>query len=146
MIELQDIIQAYGDEYAEQHNLLPAQYKALRAIRDCRTAALGGHIDHFDCGHIHISYNSCRNRNCPKCQALSKERWVTARMEDLLPVPYYHVVFTLPEELNRLAFTGNRVIYDLLMKASAETLQQLCASSKYLAVESGFISVLHTWG
>lgn len=146
MIEVQDIIQAYGDEYAKQHSLLPEQHKALRAIRNCRTAALGGHIDHFDCGHTHISYNSCRNRNCPKCQALAKERWVMARMEDLLPVPYYHVVFTLPEELNRLAFIDNRVIYDLLMKASAKTLQQLSASPKYLAVQSGFISVLHTWG
>ena len=146
MIELQDIIQAYGEEYAKQHNLLPVQHKALRAIRNCRTSALGGHVDHFDCGHTHISYNSCRNRNCPKCQALAKERWVMARMEDLLPVPYYHVVFTLPEELSRLVFIDNAIIYDLLMKASAETLKQLCASPKYLAVQSGFISVLHTWG
>ncbi len=138
--------QVYGEEYAKQHNSLPVQHKALRAIKDCRTAALGGHIDHFDCGHTHISYNSCRNRNCPKCQGLAKERWVMARMEDLLPVPYYHVVFTLPEELNRLVFINNSVIYDLLMKASAETLQQLCASPKYLGVQSGFISVLHTWG
>lgn len=146
MIELQDIIQFYGEEYMKQHSLLPVQHKALRAIRDCRTALLGGHIDHFDCGHTHISYNSCRNRNCPKCQALTKERWVMARMEDLLPIPYYHVVFTLPEELNQLVFINNAVLYDLLMKASAETLQQLCKSPKYLAVQTGFISVLHTWG
>jgi len=146
MIEVQDIIQTYGDEYAKQHNLLPVQHKALKSIRDCRTGMLGGHIDHFDCGHTHISYNSCRNRNCPKCQGLVKERWVMARMEDLLPVPYYHVVFTLPEELNRLVFMDSSTIYNLLMKASAETLQQLCASSKYLAIKSGFISVLHTWG
>jgi len=146
MIELQDIIQTYGEDYAKQHNLLPVQHKALRAIIDCRTATLGGHIDHYDCGHTHISYNSCRNRNCPKCQALTKERWVMARMEDLLPIPYYHVVFTLPKELNRLVFMNNAVIYNLLMKASSQTLQQLCASPKYLAVQAGFISVLHTWG
>lgn len=146
MIELQEIIQAHGEDYLQQHNLLPVQNKAVRAIRDCRTSALGGHIDHFDCGHTHVSYNSCRNRNCPKCQALTKERWVMARTEDLLPVPYYHVVFTLPEELNRLTFINSSVLYDLLMKASAETLKELCASPKYLAVQTGFISVLHTWG
>jgi hypothetical protein len=146
MIELQDIIQVYGDDYVFQHSLLPTQHKALRAIRDCRTAALGGHVDHFDCGHTHISYNSCRNRHCPKCQGLEKERWVTARMEDLLPLPYYHVVFTLPEELNKFVFINNAIIYDLLLKASAKTLKQLCESPKYLGVQSGFISVLHTWG
>jgi hypothetical protein len=146
MIELQDVIKDYGEEYVKHCSLLAVHHKAMRAIRDCRTAALGGHIDHFDCGHTHISYNSCRNRNCPKCQSLNKERWVMARMEDLLPVPYYHVVFTLPEELNRLTFINNAVLYDLLMKASAETLKQLCASPKYLGAQTGFISVLHTWG
>jgi hypothetical protein len=146
MNELQDIIQSYGEEYMQVHNLLPVQYKALKAISVCRTAALGGHVDHFDCGHTNISYNSCRNRNCPKCQSLDKERWVMARMEDLLPIPYYHMVFTLPEELNRLAFINSGVLYDLLMKTSAETLRELCASPKYLAVQTGFISVLHTWG
>jgi hypothetical protein len=146
MIELQDVIQMYGEDYMRRHNLLPVHHKALRSIRDCRTSALGGHIDHFDCGHTRVSYNSCRNRNCPKCQSLTKELWVMARMEDLLPIPYYHVVFTLPEELNRLAFINNSVLYDLLIKASAETLKQLCKSPKYLGVQTGFTSVLHTWG
>ncbi|MDD4700331.1 MAG: IS91 family transposase [Oscillospiraceae bacterium] len=146
MIELQDIIQEHGGGYVKGRNLLPVQHKALNAIAICRTARLGGHVDHYDCGHTNISYNSCRNRNCPKCQALTKERWVMARMDDLLPVPYYHVVFTLPQELNRLAFIDNATIYDLLMRASAETLKALCLSPRYLSAEVGFITVLHTWG
>lgn len=143
---MQDIIQEHGSEYTKGRNLLPVQHKALNAIAICRTARLGGHVDHYDCGHTNISYNSCRNRNCPKCQALTKERWVMARMDDLLPVPYYHVVFTLPQELSRLVFIDNAAIYDLLMKASAETLKTLCLSPRYLSAETGFISVLHTWG
>lgn len=146
MVELQDIIQTYGAQYTKDISLLPVQHKAMKSIASCRTAKLGGHIDHYDCGHTNISYNSCRNRNCPKCQALTKERWVTARMDDLLPVPYYHVVFTLPQELNRLVFIDNATIYDLLMRASAETLKTLCSSPRYLSAETGFISVLHTWG
>lgn len=124
MIELQDIVKKYGEVI-----LLPVQHKALRSICDCRTSALSGHVDHFDCGHTHISYNSCRNRNCPKCQSLAKEQWVAARMEDLLPIPYYHVVFTLPEELNRLAFINIAALYDLLMNVSSETLKELYKDS-----------------
>jgi len=99
-----------------------------------------------ECGHIKISYNSCRNRHCPKCQALSKERWVMARNDDLLPVPYFHVVFTLPDELSMPAFQNQDAVYDLLLKCAHETLRELAADKKYLGAEIGCISILHTWG
>ena len=147
MPEIQHIFSQHGAEYLSRHNLPPHVCKAVRAIQNCRTATLGGHIDACDeCGHIKISYNSCRNRHCPKCQALSKERWVMARNDDLLPVPYFHVVFTLPEELCIPAFQNQSEVYDLLLKCSHETLRELAADKKYLGAEIGCISILHTWG
>src|SRR5690606_33136507 len=111
------------------------------------TARLGGHLDECsNCGHLKISYNSCRNRHCPKCQNLPKERWVQARKEDLLPIPYFHVVFTLPRELHPLVLRNKLELYGLLLKASAETLQTLAADPKHLGAQIGFISVVHTWG
>ena len=147
MIELQDVFALYGREYLDAHDLPPHIHKVARAIENCRTAALGGHMDTCDeCGYVKISYNSCRNRHCPKCQALTKERWVLDREADLLPVPYFHVVFTLPEELNELVIHNREVMYNLLFSASAETLRVLARDRKYLGAETGFTSILHTWG
>jgi len=119
----------------------------MRAIEVCRTAVLGGHKDQCDhCGHLEISYNSCRNRHCPKCQTLRKEKWIEARSEDLLPIEYFHVVFTLPSELNRLALLNQRVLYDLLFRSASETLMELAQDPKHLGATVGVIGILHTWG
>lgn len=144
MPEIQDIFRQFGGNLS---NLPPHVQKAVRDIRNCRTAALGGHQDTCDaCGHVRISYNSCRNRHCPKCQALAKERWLLDREAELLPVGYFHVVFTLPQELHALCIRNREKLFNLLFKASAETLKQLAQNSKYLGAETGFISILHTWG
>lgn len=119
----------------------------MHAIQICRTAELGGHIDRCDlCGHEVISYNSCRNRHCPKCQSIAKAAWLEARTEELLPVDYFHVVFTIPEALNHIALQNKRVVYDILFKAVAKTLQTIAADSKYLGAKIGFMAILHTWG
>jgi hypothetical protein len=120
--------------------------KVLTAILLCRTSALGGHMDECSrCGRRAISFNSCRNRHCPKCQANARDRWLEARRRDLLPVPYVHVVFTLPQPLGPLALQNKADIYGLLFRASAETLLQVARDPKYLGAEIGFFSVLHTW-
>ena len=119
----------------------------MRAIEACRTADLGGHVD--ECGHCGtklISYNSCRNRHCPKCQFLKKERWIEDRGKDLLPIPYFHVVFTIPDLLNPLVLRNQEVLYAVLFKAVSETLAELSLDAKRLGAEIGFISILHTWG
>jgi hypothetical protein len=119
----------------------------MSAIEACRTAALGGHKDRCqDCGHIEISYNSCRNRHCPKCQTLRKERWIEDRQQDLLPVQYFHVVFSIPDELNPLVIMNQRVLYNLLFRAVSETLLELSANPTHLGARIGFITILHTWG
>jgi hypothetical protein len=119
----------------------------MRAIEICRTAALGGHRDQCDhCGHLEISYNSCRNRHCPKCQTLRKEQWIEARCQDLLPIDYFHVVFTLPSELNPLVLMNRKVLYDLLFRAASETLLELAQDPKHLGATIGIIAILHTWG
>ena len=147
MSEVADIFRQYGEAYRSAHSLSLSQLKAMSAIENCRTAQLGGHVDGCDaCNHIQISYNSCRNRHCPKCQNLTKERWVEDRKIDLLPIPYFHVVFTLPDDLNELALRNKKEMYALLLKASAETLQELSEDPKYLGAQIGFISILHTWG
>jgi len=147
MPEIQDVFRQYGDEYLNRFSPPPHVWKAVRAIQNCRTAALGGHMDACDeCGYVKISYNSCRNRHCPKCQALSKERWLLDRENDLLPVGYFHVVFTLPEELNPFVMRNREKLFNLLFSASAETLKQLARDKKYLGAETGFTSILHTWG
>jgi hypothetical protein len=118
----------------------------MRAIEICRTALLGGHVDECDqCGAPKISYNSCRNRHCPKCQGLDKERWLEARKNDLLPVKYFHVVFTLPETLRPLALRNQKALYEILFRASSETLKELSGNPKHLGAQIGFISLLHTW-
>ena len=119
----------------------------MRAIEVCRTAVLGGHKDQCDhCGHVEISYNSCRNRHCPKCQTLRKEKWIEARREDLLPIEYFHVVFTLPSELNLLVSTNRKVLYDLLFRSVSETITKLASNPKHLGATVGLIGMLHTWG
>jgi hypothetical protein len=148
-LEVADLIRTAGSAFIE-HNRLWIRWphiKVLLAIARCRTAALGGHIDKcIRCGHrATISYNSCRNRHCPKCQTGARERWIEARRHELLPSPYVHVVFTLPPQLASLALQNKKVIYDLLLRASAETLLEVARNPKHLGAEIGFFSVLHTW-
>jgi hypothetical protein len=119
----------------------------MRAIEVCRTAVLGGHKDKCDnCGHLEISYNSCRNRHCPKCQTLRKERWIEARSEDLLPIQYFHVVFTIPSELNPLVSMNRKAMYGLLFRSASETLAELANDPKHIGAKIGVIGILHTWG
>ena len=147
-VELQDIVQRYGDAYLQHHPSSPEQRRALQDIARCRTAALGGHVDACDaCGLLQISYNSCRNRHCPKCQTVRQLRWVAARAADLLDgVGYFHVVFTLPDGLNSLALQNPRRVYGLLFRAASETLRELAAHPKYLGATRAMTAVLHTWG
>jgi hypothetical protein len=146
-LELADIFRQHGSSYRLTQPLSPEQRRVMRAIEQCRTAALGGHVDQCDaCGFRRVSYNSCRNRHCPKCQSLAKARWLEARLADLLPVEYFHVVFTLPEQLAPLALQNKRVVYNLLFANAAETLRTIAADPKHLGAEIGFLAVLHTWG
>ena len=147
-MEVADLIRIAGDAFIERnrHWLSWKHVKVLWAIARCRTAALGGHLDQCTrCGHRAISYNSCRNRHCPKCQTSARERWIAARQRELLPTRYVHVVFTLPRELAPLALQNKKVIYDLLFRASAETLLEVARDPRHLGAEIGFFSVLHTW-
>jgi len=145
--ELADIFRIYGQAYRERYALSLPMLKAMQAIESCRTAALGGHVEECDeCGHIRISYNSCRNRHCPKCGGLAKEKWLAERKRDLLPVSYYHVVFTIPADLNRLALVNQQAVYNILFRAASETLLELGKDPRHLGAEIGFIAVLHTWG
>jgi transposase-like zinc-binding protein/putative transposase len=146
-LEVADIFRQCGNDFRLTHTLSPEQRRVMRAIERCRTAALGGHVEQCDtCGHQRISYNSCRNRHCPKCQSLAKARWLEARLADLLPVEYFHVVFTLPEQLASVALQNKRVVYNLLVASDAETLRTIAADPRYLGAEIGFLAVLHTWG
>lgn len=146
-VEVADIFRQFGPAYRESHTLPMSMLKTMSAIERCRTAALGGHVDQCDsCGYLRISYNSCRNRHCPKCQSLPKEKWLAARKRDLLPVEYFHIVFTIPDLLNPLALRNQRVVYDLLFKAASEALLTLSKDPRHLGAEIGFISILHTWG
>jgi Putative transposase/Transposase zinc-binding domain len=143
--EVADIFRRYGPSYRDSHKLPLNHLRTMHAIETCRTTTLGGHVDECEeCGHIKISYNSCRNRHCPKCQFLKKEKWIEARGKELLPIEYFHVVFTLPDELNPLALRNREVVYGILFKAASETLTDL--AKKRLGVKIGFIAVLHTWG
>jgi hypothetical protein len=147
-LEVADLIRAAGQSFIERgRKWLTGQHlKVLTAIQRCRTAALGGHVDECSrCGHRAISYNSCRNRHCPRCQGNARERWLQARRRELLPTRYVHVVFTLPHLLAPLALQNKKFIYDLLFRTSAETLIQIARDPKHLGAEIGFFSVLHTW-
>jgi hypothetical protein len=148
-LEVADILCAHGDRFLERYrsSFDFQQLKAFRAIQRCRTAALGGHRDAcLRCGYQAISYNSCRNRHCPKCQAQARQRWLAARERELLSTSYFHVVFTVPHELNVLALENPRLFYDLLFTASAQTLLEIASDPKHLGAEIGFIGILHTWG
>src|SRR2546422_22264 len=146
-IELADIVRAHGAAYQRAHPLCRAQRRALRAIAECRTAALGGHRAVCPaCGAERITYNSCRNRHCPKCQRVATERWLTARRAEVLPIPYFHVVFTLPHVLNPLAQSHPRLIYRLLFQSAASTLVSFGRDPRHLGGDLGVTAVLHTWG
>jgi hypothetical protein len=146
-LELADIFRHHGEAFRLTHPLSIQQQRVMRAVEVCRTAVLGGHVE--QCGHCHyqqISYNSCRNRHCPKCQAGARDQWVAARQADLLPIPYFHVVFTLPHQFAPLALQNQKALYNVLFQASAETLLTIAADPKHLGAHIGFFSVLHTWG
>ena len=145
-LEVADIFRQHGYDFRLTHPLSPEQRRVMRAIERCRTASLGGHVEQCDaCGHQRIAYNSCRNRHCPKCQSLAKARWLQARLADLLPVEYFHVVFTLPEQLASVALQNKRVVYNLLFAAASETLRMIAADPRHLGADIGFLAVLHTW-
>ena len=146
-IEVQDIIKKYGEEYKEKHKMMPHIAKTMGAIEKCRTEKLGYHEDVCDeCGYRKISYNSCRNRHCPKCQSIARAKWVEEREAEILNVKYFHVVMTIPSELYMIAYQNQSKVYKILFKATAETLEELAKDKKYLGAEIGFMEVLHTWG
>ncbi|MFM0455958.1 transposase zinc-binding domain-containing protein, partial [Paraburkholderia nemoris] len=145
-LELADILHRHGPAYRYLHadSLDREQRRVMRAIEQCRTAALGGHVEQCDaCGHQRIAYNSCGNRHCPKCQSLARAEWLDHRQADLLPVPYFHVVFTVPQEISAIAFQNKRTVYDILFQATAETLQTIAADPRHLGATIGFIALLH---
>lgn len=146
-VELADIVRRHGAAFRAAHRLCAVQHRALRAIEHCRTAALGGELYQCDaCGKNRYVYHSCRNRHCPKCQTRAKERWLAAQRAELLPVPYYHLVFTLPHELNALAQGNPRELYTMLFAAASETLLQFGRNPRWLGGEIAATLVLHTWG
>jgi hypothetical protein len=143
--EVADIFRKYGPTYRQAHRLSMDQHKAMNAIEACRTIQLGGHIDQCDnCDHVRISYNSCRNRHCPKCQALTKERWLEARKAEVLAVKYFHLVFTLPHELHPIMRANEALTYNLLFQAASQTILELAKDPKYLHAKTGLMAVLHT--
>jgi len=145
--EVAGIFRRYGKEYIQKYKQPAYVLKTIGAIEKCRTAALGGHIEKCDnCGYKRISYNSCRNRHCPKCQSLAREKWLIERKKELLPVKYFHIVLTIPEVLNRIALQNKKTIYDILFKEGSETLITLGKDEEHLGGEIGIIAVLHTWG
>ena len=148
-LEVADIFRAMGPSYrlAQAGHLSLAQLKVMSAIQNCRTAALGGHVDGCDdCGYLRVAYNSCRNRHCPKCQAAAARAWLAERKADLLPVGYFHVVFTLPAEIADIAWQNKAIIYDLLFRAASETMMTIAADPGHLGARIGITAVLHTWG
>jgi hypothetical protein len=146
-LEVAEIFRSFQDEYFQTHSVSNEQQRVFQSIVACRTAVLGGHVTRCDqCGHEEISYNSCRNRHCPKCQAKKQADWCEERSRDLLDVPYFHIVFTLPDELGSLALQNKQILYNLLFRAAAETLLTIARDEKHLGAHIGFLAVLHTWG
>jgi ribosomal protein L37AE/L43A len=149
LLEVAEVIRSCRDTFLEQYgaSLTPEQRRALDDLTACRTAALGGHVlECPECGHQEVSYNSCGNRHCPKCQATAAARWLETQAADLLDTPYFHVVFSLPSALGPMALSNPRVVYGLLMRAAAQTLLEVAANPKHLGAEVGVLEVLHTWG
>jgi hypothetical protein len=148
-LEVADVFRRYGEAYREKHgaSMSTAQRRVMTAIEVCRTAALGGHVEECDeCGHQRIAYCSCRNRHCPKCQSLARAEWIQNRQAELLDCEYFHVVFTVPEEIAAIAYQNKQAVYGILFRAAAETLRTIAADPKHLGAEIGFFAVLHTWG
>ena len=148
-IEIADILRRHGDTYRRVHagHLGRVERRVMSAIVACRTEALGGHMEACDdCGATRVAYNSCRNRHCPKCQGPARAAWLAAREADLLPVPYFHVVFTLPAPIAAIAFQNKAIVYAILFKAAAEAMSTLAANPRRLGAEIGVVAVLHTWG
>lgn len=146
-LELAGIFRQHGPGYRRQHALPRAHLRLMHAIESCRTAALGGHVEQCgQCSHQRISYNSCRNRHCPKCQSPARAKWLAARKLELLPVEYFHVVFTLPKEIAAIAFHNKKVVYNILFQAAAKTLLTIARDPKHLGAKIGFFAILHTWG
>lgn len=148
-LEVADVFRRYGNAYREQHgaSLSTAQRRVMSAVELCRTAALGRHVEKCDhCAHERICYDSCRNRHCPKCQCLARAQWIEDRQDELLATQYFHVVFTLPEEIAAIAYQNKEVVYGILFRAASETLRTIAADPKHLGAEIGFFAVLHSWG
>jgi hypothetical protein len=148
-LEVADIFRDFGAAWrtANAGHVSLGQFKVMSAIESCRTAALGGHVARCeDCSYTTIAYNSCRNRHCPKCQGAAAREWMAAQEAELLPVPYFHVVFTLPSRVGGIAYQNKAMVYDLLFKASAETMRTIAADPKHLGARIGVTAVLHTWG
>jgi len=148
-LEVADVFRRYGAAYRQEHagSLSRGQRRVMSAIELCRTAALGGHLEQCDsCGHQRPAYNSCRNRHCPKCQSLARARWLKDRQSELLPVEYFHAVFTVPKEIAAIAYQNKEAVYGILFRATAETLRAIAADPKHLGAEIGFLAILHTWG
>jgi hypothetical protein len=148
-IEVGDIFRQYGDAFKNKYGsvMIREQLRAMKAIQICRTAELGGHIEECEeCGAIRISYNSCRNRHCPKCQSIPTERWLSKREADLLPIDYFHIVFTIPDDLYLLIYSNQRAGFGIFFRAVSETLLELTKDKKYLGAIVGIITILHTWG
>ena len=148
-LEVADVFRRYGEAFRQQHgaSLSVAQRRVMTAIEVCRTAALGGHLERCDqCGYERNAYNSCRDRHCPKCQCLVRAQWIEDRQSELLNVPYFHVVFTVPEQIAGIAYQNKELVYSILFQATAETLKIIAADPKHLGAEIGFFAVLHTWG
>jgi hypothetical protein len=149
MPEVAEVFRRYGAGCRQRHggSLSTAQRRVMTAVVRCRTAALGGHVEQCDaCGHQRISYNSCRNRHCPKCQSLARAVWLEERRSELLPTPYFHVVFTVPDQIAAIAYHNKAVVYDILFRTAAETLSTIAADPEHLGTDLGFFAVLHTWG
>ena len=143
--ELAEVIEQFGEHFNKRHTPNSYVKRTLNAIHSCRTSALGGHVDECEeCGQIRISYNSCRNRHCPKCQNTQREAWIESRKQDLLPVPYFHVVFTVPDKLNGLFLNNPVIMYNMLFSTAWETIAQFSFTN--LHAETGMITMLHTWG
>src|SRR3954449_3301338 len=148
-LEVADIFRRHGEAYRQEHagHLGRAERRVMGAIETCRTAALGGHVERCAaCGLIRMAYNSCRNRHCPKCQGSARAAWLAERQDELLPVPYFHLVFTLPAPAAEIAFQNKAAVYAILFRAAAEALSTIATDPHHLGAEIGFIAVLHTWG
>jgi hypothetical protein len=148
-LEVGDIFRRYGEAYRDKHgtSMSPAQRRVMTALERCRTAALGGHLEQCDaCGHERNCYNSCADRHCPKCQSLARVQWIQDRQSELLEVPYFHVVYTVPAEIAAIAYQNKEVVYGILFQAMAETMRTIAADPQHLGAEIGFFAVLHTWG